>query len=64
MSEEFEFDTDIDALEAKDTARALPLGWLILFWGLILFGIVYFVLYSPITTGWTQAGEYEESLEE
>jgi len=50
-----------EALEAKETARALPLGWRLLFWGLIAWGLVYLVLYSPATTGWTQAGEYEKA---
>ena len=53
---------NIEEFEAKDTAKKLPIGWLILFWGLIAWGIFYFVSYSPATSGWSQASEYEESL--
>lgn len=53
---------NIDELEAKDTANVLPKGWLILFWGLIIWGVFYFAVYSPMTSGWTQVSEYEESL--
>jgi len=53
---------DIEALEAKDTAKKLPVGWLILFWGLIAWGIFYFVAYSPAISGWSQAAAYEESV--
>jgi hypothetical protein len=56
-----EFD-NIEDFEAKDTAHDLPKGWVILYVALILWGIFYFIAYSPSTTGWTQAGEYEESL--
>ncbi|HZY02502.1 MAG TPA: hypothetical protein VFF02_03320 [Anaeromyxobacteraceae bacterium] len=48
-----------EALEAKDTARKLPWGWLLLFFGLIAWGIYYLWTYSPWSTGWTQAKEYE-----
>lgn len=50
-----------EAMEAKATARSLPLGWLLLYGGLILWGAAYLWLYSPATTGWTQAGELEKS---
>jgi hypothetical protein len=50
-----------EAMDAKKTAHVLPLGWLVLFWGLIAWGLVYLWLYSPVTTGWTQAGEYERA---
>jgi len=53
---------NIDEMEAKDTANVLPKGWLILFWGLIIWGVFYFAVYSPMTSGWTQVSEYEESL--
>jgi hypothetical protein len=38
------------------------LGWLILFWGLILWGIYYFASYTPSLSGWSQENAYEESL--
>ncbi|MDO8282100.1 MAG: cbb3-type cytochrome c oxidase N-terminal domain-containing protein [Thermodesulfovibrionia bacterium] len=58
MAEEYD---DIKAFEAKDTAHKLPVGWLILFWGLIIWGIFYFAAYTPEISGWSQAKDYEES---
>jgi len=49
-----------EAMEAKETADALPIGWQLLFYGLILWGVYYLYMYSPWTTGWTQAGELEK----
>jgi len=59
MVEDFD---DIEAFEAKDTSRKLPVGWLILFWGLIIWGIFYFVSYTPAISGWSQEKAYEESV--
>lgn len=59
MAEDFDA---IEEFEAKETAYKLPLGWLILFWGLILFGIVYFIAYTPAISGWSQGRAYEESI--
>ena len=53
---------DIEAFEAKDTSKKLPVGWLILFWGLIIWGIYYFVSYTPAISGWIQGKAYEESV--
>ena len=53
---------NIESLESKETSRKMPVGWLILFWGLILWGIFYFVAYSPAISGWSQAKAYEESI--
>ncbi|MBA4372824.1 MAG: hypothetical protein C0402_08155 [Thermodesulfovibrio sp.] len=53
---------NIDAFEAKETSHKLPVGWLILFWGLIIWGVYYFVTYSPAISGWTQTKAYEESV--
>ncbi|MBI4844155.1 MAG: hypothetical protein HY809_07530 [Nitrospirae bacterium] len=41
MAEELD---NIEAFEAKETSRKLPVGWLILFWGLIIWGIYYFIV--------------------
>ena len=49
-----------EAMEAKATAQAVPLGWKVLFWGLILWGAWYLFTYSPWGTGWTQAGELQQ----
>ena len=59
MVEEFEA---VEGLEAEETARKLPVGWLILFWGLIAWGVVYLALYTPAISGWSQVSEYEESV--
>ncbi len=59
MAEELD---NIHDFEAKDTSKKLPIGWLLLFWGLILFGIYYFVAYSPFISGWSQERAYTESL--
>jgi heme/copper-type cytochrome/quinol oxidase subunit 2 len=49
-----------EAMEAKATADTVPLGWKVLFFGLIAWGVYYLYMYSPWTTGWTQAGELEK----
>jgi len=59
MAEDFD---DIEAFEAKETSRKLPVGWLILFFGLIIWGIYYFVAYTPSISGWSQEKAYEDSI--
>ena len=48
--------------ESVDAKRKIPIGWLILFFGLILWGIYYFVSYTPSISGWSQEKAYEESV--
>jgi hypothetical protein len=48
-----------EAMEAKETARAVPAGWWLLFFGLIAWGVYYLWAYSPWASGWTQAGALE-----
>lgn len=50
---------DIEAMEAKETARKLPVGWLLLFWGLIVWGAYYLWAFSPALGGWSQAQDLE-----
>jgi len=50
-----------DALEAKETSSKIPLGWWVLFWGLILWGIYYAWTYTPSLGGWSQQRALEES---
>ncbi len=39
--------------------RPVPVGWRILFWGLVVFGVYYLWAYSPALSGWTQARDLE-----
>ncbi|QAR32474.1 hypothetical protein EP073_03365 [Geovibrio thiophilus] len=57
-----EFD-NFESFSRKDTEHKLPLGWLVLFFGLILWGAYYFVMYTPSISGWTQEKAYQESIE-
>jgi hypothetical protein len=41
--------------------RPIPLGWRILWWGLVAFGAFYLVAFSPWATGWTQVAGLSES---
>jgi hypothetical protein len=50
-----------EAMESNETAQRLPVGWLVLFFGLIAWGVVYLWLYSPGLGGWSQGGEYERA---
>jgi len=52
----------IESFEAKETAKKLPIGWLLLFVGLIVWGIFYFFLYTPGISGWSQEKAYEQSV--
>jgi hypothetical protein len=61
MTEDFD---NIEDFEAKETAHKIPTGWLILYVGLILWGIYYFVSYTPSISGWSQSSAYEQSVEE
>lgn len=54
---------DIGSFEAKETSHTLPIGWLILFWGLILWGVFYLYTYTPSLGGWSQEGAYQESVQ-
>jgi len=57
---------DLDTLgefECEESSkRKIPIGWLILCWGLILWGIAYVALYTPGIGGWSQEKAYEESV--
>ncbi len=50
---------DLSKFEAKDTARKLPVGWVLLFWGLVAWGVYYLWTYSPALGGWSQARELD-----
>jgi len=50
---------DLSKFEAKDTANKLPAGWLLLFWGLVVWGAFYLWRYTPGLGGWSQAQDLE-----
>lgn len=51
---------DLSGLESpEETAHKLPLGWTILFWGLIAWGLYYLWAYSPALGGWSQSQDLE-----
>lgn len=52
----------IEDMEREDTKKKLPIGWLLLFIGLILWGIYYSISYTPEISGWSQEGQYLESI--
>lgn len=48
---------DLEQFEAKETSRKLPVGWLLLFWGLIVWGGWYLWTYTPGLGGWSQVDD-------
>jgi hypothetical protein len=50
---------DLSKFEAKETSHTIPAGYLVLFFGLIAWGIWYLWAYSPWGSGWTQAKDLE-----
>jgi hypothetical protein len=54
MADPIELD-DLSKFEAKETSQKLPLGWVLLFWGLIAWGVGYVWAYTPALGGWSQA---------
>lgn len=48
--------------ESVDAKRKIPIGWLILFWVLILWGVYYVATYTPSISGWSQEKAYTESV--
>ncbi|HSN90578.1 MAG TPA: cbb3-type cytochrome c oxidase N-terminal domain-containing protein [Anaeromyxobacteraceae bacterium] len=43
----------------KETANKLPVGWLVLMWGLIVWGLYYVWAYTPALGGWSQSQDLE-----
>ncbi|MFZ6008290.1 MAG: cbb3-type cytochrome c oxidase N-terminal domain-containing protein [Nitrospirota bacterium] len=52
----------IEDMEREDTKKKLPIGWLLLFIGLIVWGIFYSISYTPEISGWSQERQYLESI--
>ncbi|KAA0257139.1 hypothetical protein FHQ18_11255 [Deferribacter autotrophicus] len=57
-----EFD-NLETFEREDTKNKLPIAWVILFVGLIIFGIYYVIAYTPAISGWSQEKAYLESIQ-
>jgi cytochrome c oxidase cbb3-type subunit 3 len=49
--------------EREEGKNKMPLGMTVLFVGLIVFGAVYAYLFSPQTTGWKQADQYQQRMD-
>jgi cytochrome c oxidase cbb3-type subunit 3 len=49
--------------EREEGKKKMPFGMAVLFLSLIAFGLVYLYLFSPSTTGWKQAAQYERRME-
>lgn len=62
MAEDLDDLREFQVEESVDASRKIPRGWLILLWGLIIWGVYYVATYTPAFTGWTQAKAYEESI--
>jgi hypothetical protein len=60
---EQQLDPNVDDLRQLDspeeTAHKLPVGWLLLFWGLIVWGAWYLWTFTPGLGGWSQAQDLE-----
>jgi hypothetical protein len=50
---------ELSAFEAKETSGKIPVGWSLLFWGLVLWGPFYLWAYTPALGGWRQALDAE-----
>ncbi|ABS25428.1 cbb3-type cytochrome c oxidase N-terminal domain-containing protein [Anaeromyxobacter sp. Fw109-5] len=55
-----QLEDDLHAFESpEETAHKLPVGWLVLFFGLIAWGVWYLWAFTPSLGGWSQAKELE-----
>jgi len=53
----------VEALQAKKTENAVPLGFWVLFFGLIVWGVYYAWTYTPSLGGWSQSKAFDESVQ-
>ena len=55
---------EFDGIQEREEGKnKMPLGMAVLFICLIIVGLVYLYLFSPITAGWRQADQYQQSME-
>lgn len=52
----------IEDMEREETKHKLPMGWLLLLLGLLVWGIYYTASYTPEISGWSQEKQYQESI--
>ena len=50
---------DLTKFEAKESSHTIPFGYLVLYFGLIAWGLWYLWAYSPWGSGWSQAKDLE-----
>jgi hypothetical protein len=50
MAQDFDAD-DLASFEAKETSHRLPVGWLLLFWGLVAWGAWFVWSHTPSLGG-------------
>jgi hypothetical protein len=50
---------DLSKFEAKETSKKLPVGWVVLFWGLVIWGLFYVWRYTPALGGWAQSQDLD-----
>jgi hypothetical protein len=55
-----DFDEDLRALEPEEP-HPIPVGWGVLFWGLVAFGAYYLWAYTPGLGGWSQERELAQA---
>ena len=53
---------NIEEMQREETKHKLPLGWILLFTVLVVWGVYYSLTYTPEISGWSQEGQYLESL--
>ena len=55
---------EFDGITEQEAGKhKMPVGMIILFWGLIVSGLIYIILFTPWFTGWTQTKQYARKME-
>jgi hypothetical protein len=53
---------NLESFVRNDTEKNMPIGWVILFVLLVLFGAYYIISFTPEITGWSQYSEFVEAM--
>ena len=51
---------DIPSMNRKDTEHKLPIGWVIFYLSLVVWGIYYIYAYMPGISDWNQSNVFEQ----